>query len=368
MRIIERDSGLKRGTRFDELAFQSDSLQAVKIVSTVGKPERVELPDGSRSLIRIDQLVHLPGAPTRSVVWVDADQNVKKLSLPMMGYELVMIACSKTCAHAPNQSADILSHSMLRSPVALTDAELHRGLILDIQASDHGAPLQLATTDEQRMQRHGDRIELVIEPLHGTHKPTREPPPTPADSQANDWLQSNAALIQKLAKRGAGDAATPAQQMFNLQEFVRHYIRDKNLSVGYASALEVAKKPEGDCTEHAVLLAALGRALGIPTRVANGLAYTNRYAGTDHVFVPHAWTQAWVDGRWQSFDAALPGFDAGHIAFSYGDGDPWRFFAGMDTLGRMRINRIEAMPTGTSHANKNRDESTTLKRAPADAN
>ena len=47
--------------------------------------------------------------------------------------------------------------------------------------------------------------------------------------------------------------------------------------------------------------------------------------------------------HWQSFDSALPGFDAGHIALSTGDGDPWRFFAGMDTLGRMRIDRIEAM-------------------------
>jgi len=131
--------------------------------------------------------------------------------------------------------------------------------------------------------------------------------------------------------------------MLALQEYVRRFIRNKDLNVGYASALEVAKHPEGDCTEHAVLLAALGRALGIPTRVVDGLAYTERYAGMDHVFVPHAWAQAWVDGHWQSFDAALPGFDAGHIALSAGDGDPWRFFSGMDTLGRLRIDRVEAM-------------------------
>jgi hypothetical protein len=93
-----------------------------------------------------------------------------------------------------------------------------------------------------------------------------------------------------------------------------------------------------------VLLAALGRALDIPTRVVDGLAYTDHYAGKEHVFVPHAWTQAWVDGHWQSFDAALPGFDAGHIALSVGDGDPWRFFAGMDTLGHLRIERVEALP------------------------
>ncbi len=367
MRLAEQRSGLTPGTHFDELAFQADSLQAVKVVSSVGKHEPVDLPDGTRSLIRIDQFVRLPGAPTRSIVWVDDDQNVKKLALPMMGYELTMLACSKACAHAPNQSADILSHSMLHSPVALTRTELHRGLILDVQANDNGAPLQLAATDEQKIERHDGRIELRIAPLRDTDKPAREAPPTPDDSNANDWLQSDAPLIHKLAKRGVGDATTPTQQMFNLQEFVRRYISNKNLSVGYASALEVAKKPEGDCTEHAVLLAALGRAIGIPTRVVNGLAYATRYAGLDHVFVPHAWTQAWVDGRWQSYDAALPGFDAGHIAFSFGDGDPWRFFAGMDTLGRMRIDRIAALPAG-SPARSGRDKPAALKRAPADAN
>ena len=40
-----------------------------------------------------------------------------------------------------------------------------------------------------------------------------------------------------------------------------------------ATAAEVARSREGDCTEHAVLLAALARARGIPARVAMGLVY-----------------------------------------------------------------------------------------------
>ena len=101
-----------------------------------------------------------------------------------------------------------------------------------------------------------------------------------------------------------------------------------------------SSRPEGDCTEHAVLLAALGRARGIATRVVDGIAYVDAYAGGKHVFVPHAWVQAYVDGRWRSFDAALHGFDAGHVALSVGDGDPWRFFAGFNALGRIRVDSI----------------------------
>ena len=174
-----------------------------------------------------------------------------------------------------------------------------------------------------------------------------EEKPVAEDSRPNDWLQSDAPEVIALAKRGVGDATSSRAQMQNLEQFVRGYISNKDLSVGYASALEVAKNPVGDCTEHAVLLAALGRSLGIATRVVDGLAYVDHYAGHEHVFVPHAWAQAYVDGHWQSFDAALAGFDAGHIALAVGNGDPWKFFAGFNTLGRIRVDAVEALTVDT---------------------
>jgi hypothetical protein len=343
-RLAELRAGVKPGTRFSQLAFQVDSLDAVAVDSTVGPREHMDLPDGIAVLSRVDQIIHLPGAPTSSQSWVDAQGDVRKTTLALMGFDLTMLACSRACATAPNQGADILVHALAQAPAPISPRELRDGLILTVGTrSSDGAPLQFAQTGEQRVRTTAQGVELRIAPIGAAAANDTETPPTPADSQPNDWLQSDAPEIRKLAREGAGDAETPAARMLALQEFVRHFIRNKDLNVGYASALEVAKHPEGDCTEHAVLLAALGRALGIPTRVVDGLAYTERYAGRDHVFVPHAWAQAWVDGHWQSFDAALPGFDAGHIALSAGDGDPWRFFAGMDTLGRLRIDRIEAM-------------------------
>lgn len=344
MRLAEQRGGLAPGTKFTELAFQAESLEAVEVESTIGARERVDLPGGPIELTRVEQILHLPDAPTRSTSWIDNDQNVRKLTLPVLGYELTMLACPQACAQAPNQPADILTHTMAPAPSALAPEELQHGVLLFVSAIDTGAPLRFATTDEQRVAATEKGFELRIAPLAAAALNGAEPAPTPADSQANDWLQSTTPEIVKLAHAGAGDATTPREQMQRLEQFVRRYIRKKNLSVGYASALEVAKNPEGDCTEHAVLLAALGRALGVPTRVIDGLAYTDHYAGAEHVFVPHAWAQAWIDGHWQSFDAALPGFDAGHIALSIGDGDPWRFYAGFETLGRMRIDAVHPLP------------------------
>jgi Transglutaminase-like superfamily len=343
LRLAEQHTGLAPGTHFSELAFQPETVDAVQIESTVGAHETVDLPGGARQLTKVEQVIHFPGIPTRSTAWVDSEQNVFKMTMPLMGYELTMLACTKDCALAPNQSADILSHSMVRAPTALSADVLKHGVLLKLSSTRTDAALQLADSDEQRATTTAQGVDLRIAPVGSGGPLGPEDKPTPSDSQPNDWLQSDAPEIRKLAHEGAGNAATPREQMQNLEGFVRRFIRTKDLNVGYASALEVAKNPEGDCTEHAVLLAALGRALGIPTRVVDGLAYTDHYAGAEHVFVPHAWAQAWVDGRWQSFDAALFGFDAGHIALSIGDGDPWRFFSGFDTLGRLRIDAVEPL-------------------------
>ena len=342
LRLAEEKSGLAPGTHIRETAFQAESLDAVDVESTVGAREIVDLPDGRMNLIKVEQLIHLSDAPTKSVSWIDDDENVRKLTMPLMGFELTMQACSQACAKAPNQGTDILTHAMAKAPAAITTDELRHGVVLKLSAKDGGDPLRFASTDEQRVTTTADGVELHIAPLGSNPGASREEAPTPADTAPNDWLQSDAPEIRRLAAQGAGDAKTAHDRMQRLEGFVRSYIVTKDLSVGYASALEVAKKPEGDCTEHAVLLAALGRALGIPTRVVDGLVYADHYAGADHVFVPHAWAQAYVDGHWQSFDAALFGFDAGHLALSVGDGDPWRFYSGLDTLGRMKVEAVAA--------------------------
>ncbi|HEY2396128.1 MAG TPA: transglutaminase-like domain-containing protein [Rudaea sp.] len=340
LRLAEESAGTATGTRYSNLAFQPDNLEAITIDSSVAETAPVDLPDGKQTLTRIEQAIHLPDAPTRAEAWIDRDQNVAKLVMPVMGYELTMLACTRDCAQAPNQSADILVHALVAAPRALSADERRRGLRLLLSAADHGEPLKFAQTDEQRVRATGATVELSIAPVAASSTMV-ESKPDAADFHSNDWLQSDAPEVVALAKLGAGDATAAGEQMQRLENFVRGYIRNKDLSVGYASALEVARNPEGDCTEHAVLLAALGRALGIATRVVDGIVYVDNYAGQQHVFVPHAWTQAFIDGHWRSYDAALHGFDAGHVALSFGDGDPWRFFAGFNALGRMRVNSAE---------------------------
>ena len=90
-----------------------------------------------------------------------------------------------------------------------------------------------------------------------------------------------------------------------MRDFVANWIEEKNLGVGFATASEVVRNPAGDCSEHAVLLAALGRAVGLPARVAAGIVYVPAWEDQSNVMGFHMWTEVWVRGQWMPIDATL---------------------------------------------------------------
>ena len=130
-------------------------------------------------------------------------------------------------------------------------------------------------------------------------------------------------LVVEALGKGASDVPA-AQKAEALRKFVSQYIQTKDLSVGLATASEVARTGQGDCTEHAVLLAAMLRAADIPSRTVSGLIYVDRFLNRAGVFGYHMWTQAWMQdagkdqGRWVDLDATLEDrpFDAAHIALT----------------------------------------------------
>jgi transglutaminase-like putative cysteine protease len=76
-----------------------------------------------------------------------------------------------------------------------------------------------------------------------------------------------------------------------------------NYDVGFATAKEILKNREGDCSEHTVITVALLRALGIPARAAVGIMYANG------IFAYHMWPEVYV-GRWIGLDAKWMALDA----------------------------------------------------------
>jgi hypothetical protein len=127
-----------------------------------------------------------------------------------------------------------------------------------------------------------------------------------------------------------------------LNAWVHGWIKKKDYGMGFGSALEALEKRRGDCTEHAMLLAALCKASGIPARVALGLVATG--TGT---FEYHMWTQVYA-GEWIDADPGLNQFpvDASHIMFFTGRMEEKNLFPisqlMFKILGKAEIEVIEA--------------------------
>jgi len=183
-----------------------------------------------------------------------------------------------------------------------------------------GIEFPLPQTGEQRVTAETGLATVDICETCGPGLPSD--PAFLADAlKATAWLQSDSAKLKDIVGPVMRMPVSDTDKMKVLAKMTRAFLGRLDF-IGHYSALETLSRRAGDCTEASVLLAALGRAAGIPTRVANGLVYSREsYHGVSNVFMPHSWTLAWVDGRWRSFDAALDDFDATHIALSVGDGD-----------------------------------------------
>ena len=159
------------------------------------------------------------------------------------------------------------------------------------------------------------------------------------------YLQLSDFEVIKHARRAAAAETNLARVALRMEKYVHDKLRTKNFSTALASAAEVAKKLEGDCTEHAVLLAAMLRVMKIPSRVATGLVYVPSCSS----FGGHMWTEAYLNNQWIPLDATLGrgGIGAAHIKLgdsSLDDNVPapvTAFLPLLNLLGKIEISVVK---------------------------
>jgi len=115
---------------------------------------------------------------------------------------------------------------------------------------------------------------------------------------------------------------------------------EKRPVLSVSNAVETLKNLAGDCTEHAVLVAALARAAGIPTLVEAGLVYQRGR------FYYHAWNSFWLQewGGWVTADAVmnqLPA-DVTHLRLVRGEAEQQLDL--MAVVGRVKLTIKEMSP------------------------
>jgi len=195
-------------------------------------------------------------------------------------------------------SANAEGLSLFVIPTAVRgDAEVEPHLPLRIAAyvPEPGAYRALLGLPDEALR--ADRVEFA---LRGD---SRLPPADPALFLAATFLVDHAepavVALQAELVRQHGEAPSPTE----LVEFVRRAIEHKQLGRGWDVASRIASTRAGDCTEHAVLLAALARSVGRPARVVIGAALVTE--GGRFATLGHAWAELYEGERWQVADAAL---------------------------------------------------------------
>lgn len=102
-------------------------------------------------------------------------------------------------------------------------------------------------------------------------------------------------------------------QVACINDWVRREIRfDPSSNHDQMGAIEVNARREGVCRDLTHLGIALCRGLSIPARIVVG--YLHALAPMDL----HAWFEAWVGGRWYTFDATQATPRGGRVAIAYG--------------------------------------------------
>lgn len=148
------------------------------------------------------------------------------------------------------------------------------------------------------------------------------------------FVQSDHHKIQDLVKQILKDApdASPLKKAQKLLNWVHTHI-EKRPVLSLPDALSTLENRVGDCNEHAVLLAALGRAAGIPTRIEAGLVYLKGR------FYYHAWNLMFL-GKWITADSLfgqLPA-DVSHLRFA--TGSPSQQLDIMGVIGKIQLTVI----------------------------
>jgi hypothetical protein len=354
LRLIELEKKLKEGTSYDVNVFSPGIMAAVYSRVKIGAKQDVDLLGRIASLTKVETVMSMPGTgEIASICYVDEQLRALKSTMPMAGMNVEMLACTKEFAMSNNQPAEIINKMFLASPEPIEDAGSAKSITYYLKPIAQTTNLMIPSSDNQHVQKLEDgtvivKVEPVSIPTGGTFPYKGTDANIAEMMKPGRFVQSDDANIISLAKQAVGNTKDSAEAAKRIEEFVSKYVKDISLSVGYASAAEVAASRRGDCTEFAVLCAAMCRATGIPAKVTVGVAYVNDFESKTG-FGGHAWTEAYIGDKWVGLDSAfkagaLGKFDAGHIALASGNGEPANFFNLATTLGKFRIEKITVEP------------------------
>jgi hypothetical protein len=294
--------------RFDVATFELDCRHIAAIA----------MPDGTvRQAREVEISLKMENSPPiNTVLWTDAQGNVIKTLTPAL--DLVAFDSTREAATGGIvPSDDILSATAIEIDGTLEKPQQTKTATFRITprsgvTESSERPAFAAHPGQWIKKDESGAYEVVVSRDAAATPPTdfQSPSlfPTNQDSRTGPLVDSAHSLVKQLADTAIAKKNEQARLALELTRSAHSLIRKKNYTNGFMPASEVARSGEGDCTAHAVLLAAMLRARGIPARVAIGLVYVPAEPKPRMAY--HMWTIAYINDQWLHFDSTLPGGNA----------------------------------------------------------
>ena len=328
--LIPVVEGLQVGSERRFTVYSGELQQLAEATQRVEAYEQSPLFEGAAFKVRTDLL----GVATTS--WIDAQgRPVLELGLDgvmVSALEEESAAKAYLAAAALNKDEAILEWSIVRADRAIPHPREVGRLRVRLEGARRAPP----SSPRQQCDASAERATCDI----AAARPIRASAVEVAlGNQPSATVPSKDPMLRRLAAEIGAGLASPRQRIAAILRWMEVNIRKEPADV--FSALDVLDSRRAECQGHAYLYAALARAAGIPTRVANGLVYSEEHAG----FLFHSWAESVIDGNWEPVD---PTFgqrlaDATHITLVYGESMA-DLVPLLDWVGRTRAAVLETEP------------------------
>jgi len=308
-RTLLRDKNVKPG---DELSYRSFEPTVNLVITSKVKVkgyETVEAFPGKakRKLLRVethvDKIENLQLPPY--VAWLDDDREVARAQFEVPGLgQVLLYRTTREAALAPvtggaGLDVGISQYVRLARPIPKPHETSEVRYRITVKDADDVAGIFARDSRQDVKTGPGNRLELRVRE-GGAGEPAAEP--GAEFTESSYFITSADPKVQELTRKAVGPERDAWKKALRIERWVY-----QNMRVGSHEALagadHVAKTLEGDCTEFAMLTAAMCRAADVPSRTAVGLVYADTRTGP--VFAFHMWTEVWADGAWRPIDATL---------------------------------------------------------------
>ena len=306
-----------QGEKITYDAFYPEFGVVATVTDTVVGAEEVSTDQGRVPGIKIEQT--MSAMPGKIILWLDSEGWLLRQTVPTPFGDVEALRSNAPVLTNQVEGAalpeETFSQSIIKANVRLPEERFVDSIRLKIihMQPDLGWP-DLETENQHVMEKTRDYVILEVRR------------PQPKDSQKllsaneamldpfmspNALLQSDDPVIQAIARKVVGDEHDAWKAARALQLWTNEHMQF-DLGIAIAPASEVARNLRGTCFGYSMLLGALTRAAGIPSRLRMGFVYAGGIWGG------HAWIDVRIGNDWIPLDGALysPGpADAARFSF-----------------------------------------------------